>query len=117
MAVSGLALLLSGCLAQIPAISGPTVMVDWQGRSYPLRIVPVEQVPIAASDAARQGSEPPLMLQQATVRVAAPDKLTAAAVYEWHCRGNAIIDRAAWADRPVGHDTAKGEWIIAGTCP
>jgi hypothetical protein len=114
--VAGLALALPGCLAQVPAISGPTTVVEWQGQSYPLRIVALDQVPVYSLDAQGREVSPPLMLQQASVRVVAPDKLTAAAVYEWQCRGNPKIDRAAWGDEPVPFDKATGEWIIAGTC-
>ena len=110
------ALLLGGCLEQAPALSGPTTVVRFQGGSYPLRVVPLDKIPVYSVGTDGRPAAPPLLLQQPSVRVAAPDKLTAAAVFEFHCRGKTQIDRARWVDEAVPFDDKTGEYVIAGPC-
>lgn len=111
-----LASVLGACVPSEVTAPGAVTMVEWQGASYPLRIVPMDRFPVYSVGPDGREADPPLMAEQATVRVAAKDKLTAAAVFEWHCRGNASIDRGAWADEMVPFDKTTGEWIIGGTC-
>ena len=112
-------ILLSGCtgmtdLTGLPPIGGPAVPVSYQGRTYMLRETATDAVPVPAADGGQ-----PLILNQASTRIAAPDgpagRAAAEAVFDSHCRGIAP-NPAGWSGTRPLRDQTTGEWVIPGPC-